>query len=69
MNNQTTFVDCSTLAPRGSFADYVQQLNSTTGFNETLLGACQTDICNALWGVGNADISGIGVCHISIVVK
>jgi hypothetical protein len=26
---------------------------------------CQNDICNAIWGDGNADISGIGVSNLS----
>lgn len=53
--------NCSLLVSRTDFASYVQELNATTGFNVTLLEACQSDICNALWGDGNADISGIGV--------
>lgn len=55
------FANCSALTSRSSFASYVQAINSTTQFNETLLTACQSNICNALWGDGNADISGIGV--------
>jgi hypothetical protein len=55
------FANCSLLASRSSFANYVQEINATTNFNETLLTDCQSDICNALWGDGNADISGIGV--------
>lgn len=58
MNHFTNF---TLLASRTSFATYVQELNATTGFNVTLLGACQNDICNALWGDGNADVSGIGM--------
>jgi hypothetical protein len=57
----STFANCSLLATRTSFTTYVQALNTTTNFNTTLLEACQSDICNALWGDGNADISGIGV--------
>jgi hypothetical protein len=61
MSDQNIIPNCSLLAARRDFAGYVQQLNSTTGFNITLLEACKGDICNALWGDGNADISGIGV--------
>jgi hypothetical protein len=61
MSEQTTFANCSFLASRSGFAEYIQTINDTTGFNVTLLEACQSNICNALWGVGNADISGIGV--------
>lgn len=61
MSVQNITANCSLLAARRDFAGYVQQLNSTTGFNITLLEACKGDICNALWGDGNADISGIGV--------
>jgi len=61
MTDQPTFANCSLLIARKDFASYVQELNLTTGFNVTLLEACKGDICNALWGDGNADISGIGV--------
>jgi hypothetical protein len=60
--DQPDFANCSLLASRTDFGGYVQELNSTTGFNVSLLEACKGDICNALWGDGNADISGIGVC-------
>lgn len=49
------------LVSRADFATYVQNLNQTTGFNVTLPEICKSDICNALWGDGNADISGIRV--------
>ena len=61
MSNQSFSANCSILASRSDFAGYVQTLNSTTGFNIQLLEACKGDICNALWGDGNSDISGIGV--------
>jgi hypothetical protein len=63
--DNSTFANCSLLATRTSFTAYVQALNTTTDFNTTLLEACQSDICNALWGDGNADISGIGVSVVS----
>ena len=61
MSNESHMANCSSLATRSDFAGYVQELNFNTGFNVTLLEACKGDICNALWGDGNADISGIGV--------
>ncbi|PMD42870.1 hypothetical protein L207DRAFT_581516 [Hyaloscypha variabilis F] len=61
MSNQSFSANCSLLAARSDFAGYVQRINSTTGFNIQLLEACKGDICNALWGDGNADVSGIGM--------
>jgi hypothetical protein len=60
-SNQTYSGNCSLLVWRTNFATYVQELNNITNFSLPLLEACQSDICNALWGDGNADISGIGV--------
>jgi hypothetical protein len=60
-SNGEIFANCSSLASRSSFTDYIQEINATTGFNISLLSACKNDVCNALWGDGNADISGIGV--------
>jgi len=60
--NPANTANCSLLISRTDFTSYVQELNSTTDFNLTLLESCKGDICNALWGDGNADISGIGVC-------
>jgi hypothetical protein len=66
--NVTTTLNCTLLASRSSFANYVQILQNETGtgsnhtLNLTLLELCKPEVCNALWGTGNADISGIGVC-------
>ncbi|TVY82708.1 hypothetical protein LSUE1_G005720 [Lachnellula suecica] len=60
-SNMETLSNCSSLASRSSFIDYVEAINTTTSFNTTLLYECQGEICNALWGDGNADISGIGM--------
>ncbi|KAH6677131.1 hypothetical protein B0J14DRAFT_336176 [Halenospora varia] len=59
--NETHLSNCTLLTSRSDFAGYVQQINATTNFNVSLLEACQSNICNALWGNGNADISGIGM--------
>lgn len=65
--NVTTTLNCTLLSPLSSFANYVQILQNETGtgsnltLNLTLLELCKPEVCNALWGTGNADISGIGV--------
>ncbi len=59
--NLTIVVNCTAIATRSSFPNYIQTLQNETGGNLTLLDACQSELCNALWGTGNADISGIGV--------
>jgi len=56
-----TPVDCSALADMTGFQEYMQLIRNETKFNTTLLGFCQNEICGALWGVGNPDVSGIGV--------
>jgi hypothetical protein len=61
MSNPGNFANCASLASRTSFENYIQKVNETTGFNSSLLADCKSDICNALWGDGNADISGVGV--------
>lgn len=53
--------NCSLLAQRADFAEYIKAVNGTTSFLPELLEACKSNICAALWGDGNADISGIGV--------
>jgi hypothetical protein len=60
--NGTTVVNCTALVSRSSFPTYIQTLQDETGSNFTLLEVCKSEVCNALWGTGNADISGIGVC-------
>jgi len=65
--NLTTNLNCTLLATRSNFPDYIQVLRNETGtginstMNLTLLGFCRPEVCNTLWGTGNADISGIGV--------
>ena len=54
-------LNCSALVVRKSFTDYVQALNITTHGNLSLAVQCKREVCNALWGSGNPDISGIGV--------
>ena len=54
--------DCSPLdSQKGGFKDYITQLREQTGFNSTYLQFCESEICGAVWGIGNSDVSGIGV--------
>jgi hypothetical protein len=59
-NNSTS--NCSALAEMGGFEKYMEQIRNMTDFNIQRLGDCQKEICSALFGVGNPDVSGIGVC-------
>ncbi len=60
-------VDCSVLVDIHGFKEYTQLIRNETGFNATLLRFCQNEICGALWGVGNPDVSGIGVGESSLI--
>ncbi len=57
----TTSINCESLASRTSFANYVASIRNATDDNFTLVSQCRAEICNALWGSGNPDISGVGV--------
>jgi hypothetical protein len=61
----TGAVNCSALVERKSFEAYVESINSSTFGNLSLASQCRSELCNALWGSGNPDISGIGVSGIS----
>lgn len=61
MAGNITNVNCTALATRSSFPVYIQALRDQSTNNFTLLSVCKPEVCNALWGTGNADISGIGV--------
>ncbi|KAK5122439.1 hypothetical protein LTR85_004023 [Meristemomyces frigidus] len=54
-------LNCSAFATRDNFDAYVISLLNNTHHNLTLLSQCKSQICTALWGQGNADISGIGM--------
>jgi hypothetical protein len=54
-------IDCSVLGSRHGFSDYIATLNATTGGNSSAIRECKAEICAALWGTGNPDISGVGV--------
>jgi hypothetical protein len=53
--------NCTNLLSLGDFNQYIEQLRTETNFNANNLALCRADICNAIWGTGNPDISGIGV--------
>ena len=57
----TTLVPCSNLDSRTDFSSYIADVRRLTDNNLSLVSDCQTEVCNALWGSGNPDISGIGV--------
>lgn len=45
----------------GDFNEYIKQLRTETNFVTSNLTQCREEICFAIWGQGNPDISGIGV--------
>ncbi|KAK5700070.1 hypothetical protein LTR97_006205 [Elasticomyces elasticus] len=54
-------MNCSSLATRNDFDAYIALLFNETHGNFTLLQECKLQVCTALWGQGNSDISGIGM--------
>ncbi|KAF5243925.1 hypothetical protein FANTH_7938 [Fusarium anthophilum] len=54
-------IDCSQWTELNDFSKYIQELDSKTQFNKSILESCKSEICNAIYGTGNPDISGIGV--------
>lgn len=54
-------VNCSELATRTSFSSYIATVKNATANNFALVEQCRPEVCNALWGSGNPDISGVGV--------
>ena len=53
--------NCTNLLSLGDFNKYIEHLRTETNFITENLTLCREDICNAIWGTGNPDISGIGV--------
>lgn len=58
-------MDCSNLTSLSDFADYIDTLRSETEFKTAQLQDCRPEICQAVYGTGNPDISGIGVSIIT----
>jgi hypothetical protein len=52
---------CATLSSRTNFPDYIEQIRNVTNGNLSLVDPCRKQVCGALWGSGNPDISGIGM--------
>jgi hypothetical protein len=57
----TTTLNCAAFEVRHDFAAYAGKLIDATGGDLTQLAPCRRQVCGALWGDGNPDISGIGV--------
>jgi hypothetical protein len=54
-------IDCEALNTRNKFATYIQTLENATHGNFSEARLCKLEVCSALYGAGNPDISGIGV--------
>ena len=57
----TTSLNCSNLASRQGFAGYIAKIRNATANDIALVDQCKQEVCRALWGSGNPDISGSGV--------
>ncbi|KAL9043696.1 MAG: hypothetical protein Q9214_003125 [Letrouitia sp. 1 TL-2023] len=57
----STVPQCSKLTSRTDFTDYIKSIKVVTGNKFSLIDSCRPEICNALWGSGNPDISGTGM--------
>jgi hypothetical protein len=57
----STALNCAAFEVRHDFAGYAGKLIDATGGDLTQLAPCRRQVCGALWGDGNPDISGIGV--------
>lgn len=53
--------NCRALESLEGFDDYIALLRNETGLSKTGLSECRREICVAIWGDGNPDISGIGI--------
>jgi len=54
-------INCAALSSRGDFPDYVNLLQNATDGDFSRIISCRAEVCGALWGQGNPDISGIGM--------
>lgn len=52
---------CNTFASRSGFPEYIELLRNATSSDFSLVSSCTAEICGALWGTGNPDISGVGM--------
>lgn len=53
--------DCIALSSRKDFTSYIHLLRNLTNGDFSLVSSCRPEVCGALWGSGNPDISGIGL--------
>ncbi|KAH6662210.1 hypothetical protein F5X68DRAFT_279913 [Plectosphaerella plurivora] len=53
--------NCTALRSMKGFDEYIELLRNETDFELSRLEPCRSDVCDAVWGGGNPDISGIGV--------
>ncbi|KAH7317182.1 hypothetical protein B0I35DRAFT_268106 [Stachybotrys elegans] len=53
--------DCTRLSELDGFNDYAKLIEEETAWKSTELEHCQFELCSAVYGTGNPDISGIGV--------
>jgi hypothetical protein len=60
-NKMNFSIDCEALETRNAFKNYIQTLENATHGNFSQARACRLEVCSALYGAGNPDISGIGV--------
>ncbi|KAF4871078.1 hypothetical protein CGCSCA1_v009689 [Colletotrichum siamense] len=54
-------ISCSELQILKEFDKYIIAVEKETNFTDEFLSSCRKDICGAIWGDTNPDISGIGV--------
>jgi hypothetical protein len=54
-------MNCTPLSTRTSFEGYIPLLQPNATLDLSLVTHCRAEICSALWGSGNPDISGIGL--------
>lgn len=61
--------NCTSLQSLGVFNEYLEQLRYETNFVESNLAQCRKEICLAIWGGRNSDISGIAVRRYITIIR
>lgn len=54
-------MDCKAFSSRTSFPSYIELLRNVTAGDFSRVEECRAEVCGALWGSGNPDVSGIGM--------
>lgn len=62
-------LNCSNFTTRDNFNAYITLLINATDGDLALLTPCSSEVCTAIWGDGNSDISGVGVCNTDLSIK